>query len=89
MILDEIIERYTSNAEYERTHGNLQGCLEFTQLAKWLKDYKRLLEQEKTGHWIKMPIAFKCSKCNNLEDKTTQFCPNCGAKMVEPQERSE
>ena len=46
MTLKEAIERYTSNAEYERTHGNLQGCLEFRQLAEWLKDYKRLLEQE-------------------------------------------
>lgn len=46
MTLDEAIKRYTDNAEYERTHGNLQGCLEFRQLAEWLKDYKRLLEQE-------------------------------------------
>lgn len=45
-VLDEAIERYTNNAEYERTHGSLQGCLEFRQLAEWLKDYKRLLEQE-------------------------------------------
>ena len=44
--LDEAIEMYTSNAEYERQHGNLQGCLEFRQLAEWLKDYKRLLDQE-------------------------------------------
>ena len=46
MTLDEVIKRFTSNAEYERTHGSLQGCLEFRQLAEWLKDYKRLLEQE-------------------------------------------
>lgn len=44
--LDEAIEMYTSNAEYERQHGNLQGCLGFRQLAEWLKDYKRLLDQE-------------------------------------------
>jgi hypothetical protein len=43
--IDEAIKMYTSNAEYERTHGNLQGCLEFRQLAEWLKDYKRLKEQ--------------------------------------------
>lgn len=85
--LDEVIKRYTSNAEFERTHGNLRGCLDFRQLAEWLKDYKRLLEQEpKTGYWIKMPIGFKCSNCNELEDRTTKFCPNCGVKMVEPQE---
>lgn len=38
--LDEAIERYTSNAEFERTHGNLQGCLEFRQLAEWLRELK-------------------------------------------------
>lgn len=42
-LIDEAIERYTRNAEYERTHGNLQGCLDFRQLVTWLKDYKRLL----------------------------------------------
>lgn len=40
MSIKEAIERYTSNAEYERTHGNLQGCLEFRQLAKWLRELK-------------------------------------------------
>ena len=43
MTIDEAISRYESNAEYERTHESLQGCLEFRQLAAWLKDYKRLL----------------------------------------------
>ena len=45
MTIDEAIERYTDNAEYERTH-NLQGCLEFNQLVKWLKELKQLREQE-------------------------------------------
>ena len=40
MTLDEAIKRYTSNAEYERTHVNLQGYLEFKQLAEWLKELK-------------------------------------------------
>lgn len=46
MTLDEAIKRYTDNAEYERTHGNLQGCLEFRQLAEWLKELKEYREQE-------------------------------------------
>lgn len=46
MTLDQAIDRYTNNAEYERIHGSLHGCLEFRQLAEWLKDYKRLLEQQ-------------------------------------------
>lgn len=43
MTIDEAIERYTRNAEHERVHGNLQGCLDFRKLAEWLKDYKKLL----------------------------------------------
>ena len=55
--IDEAIKRYTSNAEYERTHGNLQGCLEFRQLAEWLRDYKRLKEQEPSGDLISREAA--------------------------------
>ena len=49
MTIDEAIKRYTDNAEYERTHGNLQGCLEFKQLAKWLKElraYRKIYHEE-------------------------------------------
>ena len=46
MTLEQAIDRYNNNAEYERRNGSLQGCIEFRQLAEWLKDYKRLLEQE-------------------------------------------
>ena len=42
MSIEEAIERYESNAEYERTHGNLQGCLEFRQLIEWLRKYQQL-----------------------------------------------
>lgn len=69
---------------------------EHRQLAEWLKDYKRLLSAEKTGRWI----DGKCDKCGNhapylaIAASTyfinyTDYCPNCGAKMIEPQERSE
>jgi hypothetical protein len=37
MTLEGAIKIYTDNAEYERVHGNLQGCMEFRQLAEWLK----------------------------------------------------
>ena len=40
MIIEEAIKRYTANAEYERTHGNLQGYLEFKQLYKWLEELR-------------------------------------------------
>ena len=42
MRIDEAITRYKNNAEYERTHGNLQGCLEFRQLAEWLEQLQKI-----------------------------------------------
>ena len=45
--------------------------------------------QPKTGHWIKTPHGFKCSRCLIVHPHTSIFCPSCGARMVEPQERSE
>jgi peptide subunit release factor 1 (eRF1) len=49
MTIDEVITRYKNNAEFERTHGNLQGCLEFRQLAKWLEElraYRKMYHNE-------------------------------------------
>lgn len=49
MILDDAIKRYSSNAFYEKSDGNLQGYLEFNQLAEWLKELKQL--RENTGYY--------------------------------------
>ena len=38
--IEEAITMYKNNAEYERTHGNLQGYLEFRQLAEWLEELR-------------------------------------------------
>lgn len=48
-LIDDAIRRYTSNAFYEKSDGNLQGYLEFNQLAEWLKELKQLREQTR---WI-------------------------------------
>ena len=58
----------------------------FNEINIILENLPSVRPQEQTGHWITMPIGFKCSKCNELEDRTTKHCPNCGARMVEPQE---
>lgn len=42
MTMKEVIERYKNNAEYERTHGNLQGYLHFRQLAEWLEKLQKI-----------------------------------------------
>ena len=61
------------------------------------KPYKEL----ETGNWIEKEddydVYFDCSNCGSsfwTEDneffmRDTKYCPNCGARMVEPQESEE
>lgn len=42
--IDEAITRFKHNAEHERTHGSLQGCLEFKQFAEWLEKLQKIVE---------------------------------------------
>ena len=56
----------------------------------------KALEQEpKTGHWIEHPheagpcweySRYECSECHEWAEDDSDYCPDCGAKMVEPQE---
>lgn len=53
----------------------------------------------KTGHWIEVTNGrggHECDICHDYapsyqsgDEYLTIYCPNCGAKMAEPQERSE
>lgn len=44
---------------------------------------------EKTGRWIHWASGDDCSECGWSTGRyipTTKYCPNCGCRMVEPQE---
>ncbi len=49
---------------------------------------KALKQEPKIGHWNDIPkyenIAWLCSECEHFTTMKHKYCPNCGAKMVEP-----
>ena len=52
--------------------------------------------EPQTGHWIENAPEYQnidppyiCSECGNMHLRKTNYCDQCGAKMVEEQERSE
>ena len=66
-------------------------------LQKIINGLPSVQPKAKTGRWISregggqvLPFwgKYQCSECGECAENSN-FCPNCGAKMVEPYERSE
>ena len=74
----------------------------YADSAEDFEEYSRIICQlppvnpTKTGHWIRTGNYYtgaygsieyvKCSCCGEDSLEEGDFCPNCGAKMIEPQE---
>ena len=54
---------------------------------------KKYRQEPKTGHWIETDSDdacwYMCSECHRRTDDKSDYCPNCGASMVEPQKSEE
>lgn len=70
------------------------------EMDKVMEEVKKFITpQQKTGHWIEevddygKVTGWHCDKCYEDSGFTTDckwdFCPKCGVKMVEPQERED
>lgn len=50
------------------------------KIGRWIADVDRW------GDIVTTVNGYRCSECNVFNTDKDNFCPNCGAKMVEPQE---
>ena len=63
---------------------------DLTNLYERIKQLPSVQPKQKTGRWILdedkslMFNIYKCSNCENIGARESKYCPNCGAKMVEP-----
>ena len=82
-----------SNSEVERNPDRVRLCAD-AGILEYVKS--------KTGHWIEKDgfdgdVYYDCSECGEswttIEgtpwDNEWNYCPNCGCRMVEPQESEE
>lgn len=75
---------------------NFPKCDHFQADSLMEKLIEALEQEQKIGHWILTDddIFVYCSECEDSYykrpiDASWHYCPNCGAKMVEPMESEE
>ena len=86
-----------------KTHNVWGNIIKESVDVEDVKQLPPVTAEPKTGHWIKYGIQrcgeqhYKCTSCGyyinfgqwgELYTKEFKYCPNCGCRMVEPQERS-
>ena len=57
-----------------------------------IRDLPSVTPTERIGHWTNRyneVFKYYCDKCGTGSDLRTNYCPNCGCRMVEPQESEE
>lgn len=91
--IEEIAEIMKSDTDAETK------CKMISNILTAKPHYFELSQEPKTGtgHWIKIVIngqhKIRCDKCDYIEPEYAthirNFCPNCGERMVEPQENEE
>ena len=95
---DDAVSRRAVLDINESHHGQMPNHINY-QIWQEIKELPSVRPQEQTGHWIEGEVWEdtdggwgrwqKCSVCRQSKHHKTYFCPDCGAKMVQPQERSE
>ena len=91
----DLIEHYNSDGLGSVFYGYEQGV----KFADAVNKLPPVNPQPKTGHWIKSRDCydnnhFTCPFCGHdiatkADTWDDNYCSNCGAKMVKPQERSD
>ena len=84
--------------QYRELSGDNNPHTPISRIGGYLDGYEKAMEP-KTGHWFidERPESDREIICSNCEqpifryhkldfDYRPNYCPNCGAKMVEPQE---
>ena len=94
------VERLCKVAEFMNEKRDGLGS-PYVMAALFIQDNKEefpsVTPKQRTGHWIKDDITerskgaykHKCDRCGAYHRTMYDYCPSCGAKMIEPQESEE
>ena len=89
LISREAVQDYIAKYLSQYLYNDVREAVE--AIDEYIGELPPVKQEPKTGHWSHDGSHWKnrfiCSECGyKLFDEPTNYCPNCGAKMVEPQE---
>ena len=97
MTLEEMIGQFKAYAEYPNQDTFVISNQECKNILKYLTE-----SQKKVGHWVMVSAGYgnnayicECSVCKDTvwvyknEDRRWKYCPNCGAKMTESEDKND
>lgn len=86
---DKAYQEWGVSMTEEEAYDCNECAREHEQLAQWLKDYKRLLEERPHGKWNYIQSGMRvCPFCGAMPHKLYKnFCAKCGADMREDSEK--
>ena len=97
-MITELIERLREAADFRHTVGDYMTAGLHREAATTIEQLAAKV-RPKTGYWRPVYqgdyiINYRCTECDfgNTFGKNTyrmNYCPNCGARMVDPQESEE
>lgn len=92
---EDAISRQAVLDMLEDINGETEGVgFYYEHYVEYIKNLPSVTPEEKIGHWIKIKnsrgttVALRCSCCGNSPKRgiSSDYCPNCGAKMKEVDE---
>lgn len=69
---DELMARFSTNEKIT------------TDSVRRIINQMPTVSDNKQGFWRKAYLGYGCSECNYHVIHKTKYCPDCGARMVEP-----
>lgn len=99
MTFEEAKKIFLNRGYVEVDGGTIFDGDKWRQACVVISDFLEDMKEPKTGYWIAdrytdtdiryNDVSYCCSICDEISDFDTEYCPNCGAKMVDPRESEE
>lgn len=91
-----VIERIRDGLRGKMNEDEIGNCFEYARLNLWVKEWLDELPtvDVRSGRWeVKSELVggsrrywIGCSVCGNEYEKSVNYCPNCGSRMVSEDE---